>query len=567
MSASRLPVSTMGWGPALLSMTWAGTVRGTGVSRALVLVCLIAAPMLAPAPQSHEALVEVIVQGTTLARAAEAVRGVGGTVTDTLPIIEAVSATLPETALPVMRAQPGVRRVWRNLPVRAVGGKPGTSGSTLPDTAFPRVMGAPDLWAKGITGKDITVAVVDTGAAINIPGIAKNTAGRSRVLAYFDAIRNAPIDPTRAPADAYGHGSHVSGIIGGSQLTAIGQYAGLAPDAGLVIVRALGDSGVGSYVDVIRGIDWVVANQGKYNIRVLNLSLSAPPQSYYWDDPLNQAVMKAWQTGIVVVAAAGNTGPDPMTIGVPGNVPYVITVGAFTDHYTPDNPLDDYVPAFSAAGPTVEGFVKPDVVAPGGHNISTMLNSTELATVHAEYRVDSQHFMMSGTSMATAAVSGAVALLLQSAPGLSPDQVKYRLMRTADPAVDGGGALAYSIFQQGAGRVMVSDAANSADTTSANQGLNVANDLSGAQHYGGPANRDGDGNYYIPEVSGYAWSGAYTWSNGYAWSNAYAWSGGYAWSNAYTWSGGYAWSNAYAWSNGYAWSAASLTNPAWVIQE
>ena len=90
-------------------------------------------------------------------------------------------------------------------------------------------------------------------------------------------------------------------------------------------------------MDVIRGIDWVGRQQGHRTTSACSTcSFSAPPQSYYWDDPLNQAVMRAWQAGIVVVAAAGNTGPDPMTIGVPGNVPYVITVGAMSDNYTPD---------------------------------------------------------------------------------------------------------------------------------------------------------------------------------------------------------------------------------------
>ena len=132
-----------------------------------------------------------------------------------------------------------------------------------------------------------------------------------------------------------------------------GLYNGVAPDASLVVVKAFDRDGAGSYMDVIRGIDWVVPNKDAYDIRVLNLSFSAPPQSYYWDDPLNQAVMRAWEAGIVVVASAGNTGPDPMTVGVPGNVPYVITVGAMTDNYTPDDGTDDVLAAFSAAGPTV----------------------------------------------------------------------------------------------------------------------------------------------------------------------------------------------------------------------
>ncbi len=114
-----------------------------------------------------------------------------------------------------------------------------------------------------------------------------------------------------------------------------GSYNGIAPNAKLVVVKALGGDGNGTYLDVIRGIDFIVSHRDAYNIRVLNLSLSAEPLSHYWDDPLNQAVMAAWEAGIIVVASAGNRGPDPMTVGVPGNVPYVITVGAVSDNYTP----------------------------------------------------------------------------------------------------------------------------------------------------------------------------------------------------------------------------------------
>ena len=97
------------------------------------------------------------------------------------------------------------------------------------------------------------------------------------------------------------------------------------------------------------------------------MSFGAQPESYYWDDPLNQAVMAAWRAGIVVVAASGNEGPDPMTVDVPGNVPYVVTVGALTDNYTPYDGSDDRLASFSSTGPTFEGFVKPEMVAPGGH--------------------------------------------------------------------------------------------------------------------------------------------------------------------------------------------------------
>ena len=122
---------------------------------------------------------------------------------------------------------------------------------------------------------------------------------------------------------------------------------------------------------------------------MLNLSFSAPPRSYYWDDPLNQAVMAAWKAGIVVVASAGNTGPEPMTIGVPGNVPYVITVGAMSDNWTPNNPNDDVLASFSATGPTHDGFVKPEIVAPGGHIIAVMDDGNHLiAEQHPQWVLD-----------------------------------------------------------------------------------------------------------------------------------------------------------------------------------
>ena len=145
--------------------------------------------------------------------------------------------------------------------------------------------------------------------------------------------------------DESGHGTHVTAIILGAS-TNQSKYNGIAPDAGLVVVKAFNPDGSGTYADVIQGIGWIVANKAKYNIRILNASFSAPVRSWYWQDPLNQAIMKAWQAGIVVVASAGNTGPGPMTIGVPGNNPYVITVGAMTDNYTPTNGADDRLDAW-----------------------------------------------------------------------------------------------------------------------------------------------------------------------------------------------------------------------------
>ncbi len=226
---------------------------------------------------------------------------------------------------------------------------------------------------------------------------------------------------------------------------------------------------------MIAGLNWIVANQKKYNIRVLNLSFGAPPQSYYWDDPLDQAVMAAWRAGIVVVAAAGNEGPGAMTIDVPGNVPYVITVGALTDNYTPYDGSDDRLASFSSTGPTYEGFVKPEMVAPGGHMVASMSSSSYLANIDPNSMSPGESlFTMSGTSQAAAVTTGVVALMLQSDPTLTPDTVKCRLLASARPAVTAAKTLAYSVFQQGAGLINAVAAVNSAASGCANQGSTSA---------------------------------------------------------------------------------------------
>ncbi|MEW5989690.1 MAG: DNRLRE domain-containing protein, partial [Chloroflexota bacterium] len=189
-----------------------------------------------------------------------------------------------------------------------------------PDTTYSQLVGASQLHTQGIAGDNVTVAVVDTGL-LSHRGLNTNRHNQARVLVQYNAITNQLTPPGLVVTDDdSGHGSHVSSVIADRTVNVNGGYNGIAPGVQLFTVKAFNADGVGSYLDVIRGIDWVVANRTLHNIRVLNLSFSSPPQSYYWEDPLNQAVMRAWQAGIVVVAAAGNRGPNPMTIGVPGNV-------------------------------------------------------------------------------------------------------------------------------------------------------------------------------------------------------------------------------------------------------
>jgi subtilisin family serine protease len=518
-----------------------------------------AAAAVVEAPSSY------IVQAASLEAARGAVTQAGGSVTHELGIIDAVAATLSPAQAHTLYLS-GVS-LFEDAGVTTAGKGSGgggsggnlTGGGSIQDTFYPTHTHAKLVHGMGITGAGISVAIIDSGLGPE-KSIVTGGAGQTRLLAGYDAIANSTIGKvTNTDTDDYGHGTHLASIVASSRLDPNGGYNGMAPDAGLVYVKAFDGLGRGSYADVIRGIDWVVSNKGRYKIRVMNLSFAAPPQSWYWNDPLNQAVMKAWQAGIVVVAAAGNSGPDAMSIGVPGNVPYVITVGAMSDNFTREDPADDFLASWSSAGPTYEGFVKPDLVAPGGHVLGLMGASDFLPSTYKEFFDGSYYFQMSGTSQATAVTSGVVALMLQAQPSLTPDQVKCKLLSSARAAVDGSGKLAYSVFQQGFGLVDAYLAVLNPYTSCGNTGLDINADLTGTRHFAGPARQDSSGTYYIVDKNGKTISAeGYLWSNGYLWNQGYLWTNGYLWSNGYLWNQGYLWTNGYLWSNGYLWNQSTV---------
>ncbi len=324
----------------------------------------------------------------------------------------------------------------------------------VPDANYAEYVEASTVHSEGTLGSGVTVAVVDTGYWPH-PALDYNSNNEGRVLVQYDAILDQ-IDAVGLPTvdtDDNGHGTYVTSVLLSSETSGPGKKHGVAPMANLVSVKAFGADGSSSYLDVIRGIDFIVQNKAVYDIKVVNLSFGSPAQSLYWQDPLAQAVMAAWHAGIVVVTSAGNTGPEPMTIGVPGNVPYVITVGSISDAFTKSKKDDDYLSSYSGVGPTIDGFVKPDVIAPGGHLLGLMPPNSQLAQQHPEFHDGLDFFIMSGTSQAAAVASGVVALMLDADPTLSADDVKCRLMSTTKPAVNNQNKLAYSVFQQGAGLI------------------------------------------------------------------------------------------------------------------
>ena len=494
--------------------------------------------MLAPAPtllaldhsddrsgQVAESTDTWIVMGRDVDQVTRAVEATGGAVTHRLAIIQAVAADLTAGQLESLAEHDAVRKVWRDHEVAMASAPkpafdlheivPPASQSLAKGnntyTHYPAQTGAGILHGFGIDGDGVTVAVVDTGFW-RVNGLTRNADNQKRVLAQYDAFADQVVsqDSKGVTTDENGHGSHITGIIMDSS-RAYGFYRGVAPGADLVSVRAFDATGFSTYSDVIRGLDWVVANKDRYDIRVMNLSFGATPQSFYFDDPLNQAVMAAWKAGIVVVTSAGNGGPDPFTISAPGNVPYIITVGAVTDSYSPYSFSDDKVASFSAAGPTAAGWVKPDLVSYGGHILATLDASTTIGQARPEWAVVPRFYELSGTSQAAAVTSGIAALLIQADPSLSPDDVKCRLMSSALVAVDSAGGDAYNPLQQGSGLVNAVTAVLSDASGCANIGLDIAADLAGEQHWGGPVRMDENGNLYI-QVDGdpyFLWDGSY----------------------------------------------------------
>lgn len=334
-----------------------------------------------------------------------------------------------------------------------------TNRITQADDVWQGTRGFLGLFSKpGYTGKGIGVAVLDSG-------IAAHSALENRVVAHVNFVSTEPW----GSGDPFGHGTHIAGIVGGDgDYSATSVYSGgSAPDVRLIDVRVLGSNGSGLTSDVIAGIDWVIANRTKYNIRLINLSLGHPVTEPSTTDPLCQAVARAVATGITVVTSAGNYGITasgaPVLGGItsPGNSPFAITVAA-TDAADSVSTYDDSVAPFSSRGPArFEMTVKPDLAAPGTRIVSLEANGSYLSAAYPQYHVAGRrtnaYMRLSGTSMATAVVTGGAALILQAHPSLTPAQLKVVLQMGARYMDQGG------LIGAGAGQVNFAQSMKIAD--------------------------------------------------------------------------------------------------------
>ncbi len=264
-----------------------------------------------------------------------------------------------------------------------------------------------DIVRNRFQGSGICAAILDTGISSH-PDLA------GKICRFRDFTKNSP-----ECGDDSGHGTHVAGILAGDGRVSGGVYAGMAPQAELLVGKVLDREGNGNVENVISGVRWIMREKDTFHIRIVNISVGTQPDlAQDQKEKLLKEVESLWDAGLVVVVSAGNYGPGTGTVAVPGNSRKVITVGV-PDMAQPAVRCRREKLNYSGRGPTSECVVKPDVFAPG----------TGIISCNSRYRLPGEHpyTSKSGTSMATPVVSGAVACLLSKYPDMSNVEVKLRL--------------------------------------------------------------------------------------------------------------------------------------------
>jgi serine protease AprX len=392
--------------------------------------------LLAQANQHPGEKIHVIVQSTGGVGDAAVKAANVGQLHRRLSLIGAVAVDMPAARLNALAKNPGLT-ITADAPVKLSG----TVSSS--NQMWPYESGVAKMWgtASAPAPQAPTIAVVDSGIQSNRPDFDSG----ARVVGQVTMTNLTP----NSPGDGRGHGTFVAGIAAGS---AAG-YAGAAPNAGILSIDVMDDSGQARTSDVIAACDYILANKSKFNIRVANFSLHSSAENHFYNDPLDNAVEKLWFNGIFVVAAAGNYGSANGPSGVlyaPGNDPFVMTVGA-VDLGGKLAVGDDATAPWSAYGYTEDGFAKPDLSAPGRYMVGPVPATSTLAVQRADHIVSPGYIELSGTSFATPVVAGTAADLLARHPSWTPDQVKGALMVTAKP-VPHAPALAAGVGQLNAGR-------------------------------------------------------------------------------------------------------------------
>jgi subtilisin family serine protease len=344
-------------------------------------------------------------------------------------LVNALATTATPDEIRALAADPAVERVSADRPVR-VADAAVRQADTFPDAGQGdwglAAMRVPEVWsATGLTGRGVRLGSIDTGVDAGHPDL------RGKVVAWRDFVSGRP-----EPYDDNGHGTHTVGTMVGGR--AGGGAIGVAPDARVLVAKAIGAGGSGPGTALMSAAQWMADPDGDPATADQPVAVNNSWSAEDANDPWFRSIIRRWtELGIVPVFAAGNTGPGAGTVGSPAGYPEALAVGAHGE--------SGGLASFSSQGPVVwrdlDGtgpaagtvLTKPDVAAPG---------------VNITSSVDSGYLSFSGTSMASPHVAGLVALLAQADP-------EVRGARAADvvraAAVDAGASGPDSRY--GAGRV------------------------------------------------------------------------------------------------------------------
>jgi serine protease AprX len=453
------------------------------------------------------------------------------------------------------------------------------------DDDIPAVQGDVARQQYGLDGTGVGIAIIDSGVFSHDDLKTANGLG-SRIV-YSESF----IPGDSSTNDAYGHGTHVAGIVAGnghdSQSGYPMQYTGVAPNANIINLRVLDASGSGTDSQVIAAIQRAIQLKNTYNIRVINLSLGRSVYESYTLDPVCQAVEAAWKSGIVVVVAAGNGGRNNdhgtqgyAMIQAPGNDPNVITVGATKTNGTPGR-LDDTVASYSSKGPTLlDHVVKPDLVAPGNRIVSlaspgsTLVSSILslniqpittclLGLLSNNCGISGKYTRLSGTSMATPIVAGAAALMFQKDATLTPDTIKARMMKTAWKGYPGNSwaydtwgrsyFAQYDVFTIGAGYLDIYSSLRSTDVVNGGASSPIA------------YRNATTGKYGFVNSQSIVWGNSIIWGNSIVWGDSIVWGGNCVISDSIIWGDSIVWgdttlaANSIIWGQSIVWGADSMS--------
>ncbi len=338
------------------------------------------------------------------------------------------------TALPRLLRENGIAGIWSNEVDEVNPQRQATPALADDYRPIVDVLDVRDLWERGFNGSGVVIGVLDTGVDFLHPDLDDldddNSTLDSKVTAFASFV-----EADTLPVDIIGHGTYAASIAAGTGAQSDGLYAGIAPGATIIAAKVTLGGVLAAPSWIVSGIEWACSRGADIILMPFN-TYGSPT------DAVAQAVELAAEKGVLVVAAAGDDGPDYLTIMSPGGSTRALTVGAY-------DMSGNEVPAFSGRGPTFEMMAKPDLVAPGvglvGAKASLGLVSAGFGNLDLSSlgsiagllggslgeSIDENYIIADTTAASAAIAAGAAAILMQAFDRATPIVIGNVLRNTA----------------------------------------------------------------------------------------------------------------------------------------